>query len=341
MNNKVVFDSKIMVVFPKEFEHNSYMRHIEGSPNKKRFILRKDNFVYSELRLEIHDVILVYRAVIVGLSDIMFSFKLGELINCFSTDYHYVLCGSSGGSPSHTLNSAFRIKTAYKIDRGVMFLEKSEIGMESDLKGTKSDHGYEVGEANKLSDASKTASESKKGKKLNGNELGLKGPKSDYDVGEASKQNSDTFVCASTGKSLKFNFETKKAAPHIDCSLSEANAESFLTTACSNHLMHFNPEILKTIGVTCELLDMETFEFFQTCKLTRVKCYDCIRVVSDIYYPGEDKDTLRETRKTADFLNARIEVLKMLKCEIFSDERFKFNNLIMDWFQEHGVNMEN
>lgn len=108
-------------------------------------------------------------------------------------------------------------------------------------------------------------------------------------------------------KGTKKSFARSK--PDLDCT----------TTICTNHIAHCRSEDLfydvnekqiaeiknKEYAAKSYLMDMETFEFFKTCELNKVDCYQCFRMVSDVFRSNELIDTSDRTRKCVKFNNLR------------------------------------
>jgi predicted GH43/DUF377 family glycosyl hydrolase len=104
---------------------------------------------------------------------------------------------------------------------------------------------------------------------------------------------------------------TKKSYAHSRPNL------GFETSLSTNHIAHcrsedlfYNSEekqiadIRKTEArdaAKSYLMDMETFEFFKTCELNNVDCFQSFRMVSDVFVNNETVDISDKTRKCINF----------------------------------------
>eukprot|EP01036_Dinobryon_divergens_P038363 gene38363-50361_t len=94
--------------------------------------------------------------------------------------------------------------------------------------------------------------------------------------------------------------------PNMSLTCSSTKISWGETILSCNHVVCVDPvdfaEVLKVDKSECTLCDMETFEFFTTCYFMGIVGFDCVRVVSDVFKDGSDRDLEKLTRKHVDMI---------------------------------------
>eukprot|EP00981_Chlorochromonas_danica_P013823 scaffold6875_cov159-Ochromonas_danica.AAC.2 len=129
-----------------------------------------------------------------------------------------------------------------------------------------------------------------------------------FDRGSLSRNDDGSFVLSID----KSNMALTNTSTNISW------AETILSC---NHVVCVDPvefaPFLKLDESECTLCDMETYDFFSTCHSMEVVRYDCVRVVSDVFQVGSNRDLEKLVRKHVNMTSILDLLLKQaLECAL-------------------------